>query len=300
MNAMAVPTPHTIDIKRILCPTDFSLESLAALPVASTIAEEYGAEVFLTHICSPVPYTAGTPEMLDVLERREENEAREKLRNILVGEDLRNVPASTVVRWGGPVDEVNRLVRDNKVDIIVTSTHGRTGWKHLLMGSIAEELLRTVPCPVVTVGPRLQRRFAKPAYIKYILYPTDLSEESKTAFPYVASMARKYRAAVTLLHVLPIENKDNPDAKLLAQPWRDQMRKTFSPYVDWNCAASYEIDFGDPAERILFHAGEMNADIIGFGVRRRSEVATHLRKTTTYRVILDAHCPVLTACFSKR
>ncbi|HWF90644.1 MAG TPA: universal stress protein [Terriglobales bacterium] len=299
MNAMAVPTPITIDIKRILCPTDFSPVSLAALPVASTLAEEYGAEVFLTHICSPVPYTAGSPEMLEALERREENEAWEKLRNILVGNDLRNVPASSLVRWGGPVDEVNRLVRDDKVDMIVTSTHGRTGWKHLLMGSVAEELLRTVPCPVITVGPKLQRRFAKAASIKNIVYATDLSEESKAAFPYVASMATRYRAALTLLHVLPIENADNPNAKLLAQPWRDQMRKTFSPCIDWHSAASYEIDFGDPAERILFYAKEKNAELIAFGVRRRSEVATHLRNTTTYRVILDAHCPVLTASFWK-
>jgi nucleotide-binding universal stress UspA family protein len=104
---------------------------------------------------------------------------------------------------------------------------------------------------------------------------------------------------LTLLHVLPVENTDNPNEILLAQPWRDQMRKSFSAHIDPHGPTSYEIDFGDSVERILFHAEGKNSDFIAFGVRGRSELAIHLRKTTTYRVILAVHCPVLMVCFAK-
>ena len=66
--------------------------------------------------------------------------------------------------------------------------------------------------------------------IKHILFPTDLSDESRAVFPYLASLASEYKASLTLLHVLPIETATNPDAKSLAEPLRKEMQNIFSPH----------------------------------------------------------------------
>ena len=134
--------------------------------------------------------------------------------------------------------------------------------------------------------------------IKHILFPTDLSDESQAVFPYLASLASQYKASLTLLHVLPVETATNPDAKSLAEPLRQEMQDIFSPHIDPRCSAEFIIDFGDTAERILSHAETGRADLIGLGVRKAGEITTHFRNTVAYRVVLQAHCPVLTSRYS--
>jgi nucleotide-binding universal stress UspA family protein len=96
---------------------------------------------------------------------------------------------------------------------------------------------------------------------------------------------------MTLLHVLPIETASNPDARSLAEPLRKEMQRIFYPHIDPRSPAEFVIDFGDTSERILAH----KADLIGLGVRRAPKITTHFRNTVAYRVLLGAHCPVLTS-----
>ena len=73
------------------------------------------------------------------------------------------------------------------------------------------------------------------------------------------------------------------------------MQNIFASHMDPDCPAEYTIDSGDAAERILAHAESGRADLIGLGVRRAGEITTHFRNTVAYRVVLQAHCPVLTS-----
>ena len=163
------------------------------------------------------------------------------------------------------------------------------------MGSVAEELFRHLPCPVLTVGPKVAKGSMETSEIRHILFPTDLSDESRAVFPYLASLASEYQASLTLLHVLPVENATNPEAGSLAEPLRKEMQSIFSSQIDPRCPAEFIIDFGDTTERILAHAETGRADLIGLGVRKAAEITTHFRNTVPYRVVLQAHCPVLTA-----
>jgi len=187
------------------------------------------------------------------------------------------------------------MVRENHIDLAILSTHGRTGLKHLMMGSVAEELFRNLPCPVLTVGPHLAPRFQTLTGLKEILFPTDMSEESKAVFPYLASLAAEYQAHITVLHVLPLQTAANPEAKKLAEPLQKQMEHTFAPTLSPRTPVSYVIDFGNPAERTLTHALTSSADLIGMGVRQAGEITTHFRTTAAYKVVIGAYCPVLTA-----
>jgi nucleotide-binding universal stress UspA family protein len=296
MNAQVVVVPIVprIELKRILYATDFSEASLSALPLVSTIARQYASQVFVANIWSPVSYTLVTPENASTVDQAEAGEARAQARALLATRELSSLPVTVIVEPGSPEVELSRIVRQQKIDLVIVGTHGRTGFKHLVMGSVAEELLRTLPCPVLTVGPNVSKRSMESAEIKHVLFPTDLSDESRTVFPYLASLASEYRAVLTLLHVLPIETATNPDARSLAEPLRQEMQKIFYPHIDPRSPAEFVIDFGDTGERILAHAESGKANLIGLGVRRAAEITPHFRNTVAYRVLLGAHCPVLT------
>jgi nucleotide-binding universal stress UspA family protein len=294
-SAVVIPIAPAIELKKVLYATDFSDASLAALPLVSTIAHKYGSRVFVMNVSTPDPYTVVSPEAVAVLQHKDELKARSKVRDLLKTGDLAGLSTTAIVQSGLPTEELVRFVREQKIDLAILGTHGRTGMKHLLMGSVAEDLFRNLPCPALTVGPNVTKASMQATEIKHVLFPTDLSGESQAVFPYLASLAAEYRASLTLLHVLPVETATNPDAKSLAEPLRKEMQSIFSPHIDPRCPTEFIIDFGDAAERILAHAETGRADLIGLGVRKAGEITTHFRNTVAYRVVLQAHCPVLTS-----
>jgi nucleotide-binding universal stress UspA family protein len=164
-----------------------------------------------------------------------------------------------------------------------------------LMGSLAEELFRSLPVPVLTVGPHLDARFANIETVKTILYPTGLSADSRAAFPFVASVAAESRAKIVLLHVIPSSSALSTHAMDLAARARGQMQKLFCNEIDPRCEVELVVDFGDTAQRILHAAREYHADVVALGVHKAGETRTHLRNTVAYKIVLEAECPVLTS-----
>lgn len=294
MNAVIVPLVPAIDLKRILYATDFSQASRAALPVVAAVARHYGSRLFAAHVWTPSPYPMMAPEVATVLDRRQQRAAEEELETLLKAPELQGVPAQALVRHGAPVEQLQRIVKEQHIDLAVASTHGETGFRHRVLGSVAEELVRALTCPVLTVGPHLAKRFEHQNEIHSILFPTDFSEESLSVFPYLASVAHEYRSRLTILHVLPPETASNPDVARLAEPLRKQMEKALWPQISPSCGAEFVIDSGDPAETILAHAGRTNADLIGLGVRCATDIAKRFRDTVAYRILAEAACPVLT------
>lgn len=96
------------------------------------------------------------------------------------------------------------------------------------------------------------------------------------------------------MHVLPPETESNPDVEHLAEPLRWEMQRMFASEISPECPAEFLVASGDAAERILQVARTRNVDLIGFGIRKAAEITTHLRNTVTYRVLINAKCPVLT------
>ncbi len=289
--AVVVPIVPTIKLSRILYATDFSEGSHRALPVVAALAHRYGSCVLLAHIRSS-PASSGLRAMDKMKEREAAQEEEEKLGKIARRMVAWGVSAITVVRSGEPVDELEQIARDHEIELAILSTHGRVGAERILMGSVAEELFRNLPCPVLTVGPHLAPRFGGEVEIKKILFATDLSEESRAVFPYLASLAHEYKAKITLLHVLPPETGKNPDAGRLSAPLRKEMERIFDPEISPECETEFLIASGDPTEQILKAARA--ADLIGFGIRKAGGMTTHFHNTLVYRVLVAAECPVLT------
>ena len=142
--------------KKVLCPIDFSDNARAAMRVAVDVCKQFDAEVVLFHSYELPGYTlpegsiVSSPKMLQDLADRAEEHLAEWQR---MAQDLGAARVSTAKGIGEPAAEIVEVARDGAFDLIVLATHGRTGIRHALLGSIAERVVRRAGCPVLTVHP---------------------------------------------------------------------------------------------------------------------------------------------------
>jgi nucleotide-binding universal stress UspA family protein len=144
-----------IDIKRILAPTDFSAHSEQAVRYACRLAERLGAELHLINVLSEIIPAGPDPLLMPIMPPQfyQENEerARETLARLLDPSWGEPSAVTTAVQWGSPVEAIVDYAREQHIDMIVIATHGRTGLSHVLLGSVAERIVREAPCPVLTI-----------------------------------------------------------------------------------------------------------------------------------------------------
>jgi nucleotide-binding universal stress UspA family protein len=148
----------TRSYRRILWPTDFSPLAEAALPHALKLAADSGAELVVLHVL-PTAALFAIPEMAgaawEQLERENRAIGKAELRRVTeqVQSRVAKLRIHSVLTQGVPVDQILRVAKRLRCDLIVLATHGRTGLQHVLMGSVAENVVRRAPCPVLTVRP---------------------------------------------------------------------------------------------------------------------------------------------------
>lgn len=144
-----------LSLKKILCPTDFSDPSMKALKVAVEWAETFSAELLILHVIAPVPVVTAppAPTAFDIgLYRKElEKAANQSLKDIVENKISADITVKPMVLQGQAPDEIVKAAEENNVDLIVTSTHGTTGWRHLVFGSVAEKVVRSSTCPVLSI-----------------------------------------------------------------------------------------------------------------------------------------------------
>ena len=145
-----------LPFKKILYPTDFSDASYEALKAANELALHFSAELFLVHVVSPVvEASAGfSPVGLAQIEAS----AEKSLQEVVEQRVSKELHARQTIVLGVAADEIIRMTEEEKADLIVIGTHGQTGWRHLVFGSVAEKVVRLAPCPVLTIrAPHEQR-----------------------------------------------------------------------------------------------------------------------------------------------
>ena len=140
-----------LQLKSILAPTDFSKHSEAALQYAIAFADEFGCSVHLFHALGhPTQYGFGGVNAEEVFEGLTQD-AKLKMEEFHDAWAAYNFPVNREIRTGSPFVEIIRYAREQSIDLIVMGTHGRTGAKHVLVGSVAERVVQKAPCPVLTV-----------------------------------------------------------------------------------------------------------------------------------------------------
>ena len=280
-----------VSIKHILFPTDFSEPSMHALPYVAGLAAKFGASIHLCHFVMLNMLAGGAPEGAPFMYAATRNQGEEELAALAASEPLKMLRPKTVLVSGTVGQQLPALIRENHIDLIVAGTHGRTGVRRLLLGSVVEEICRVASCPVLTVGPALLVHDV--LQFRRILFPTDLSEDSRKIVPHLCRVAHEFSSRVTVLHVLPEELETNPDAPDLAEPIRAKMSEMFDKKL-CGFKAEYLIRFGNTAQTVLEIASESGFDLIAMGIRDAFLPEVQLRSSTVYKIMVGANCPVLT------
>ncbi len=288
-----------IALKNILFATDFSPHSDLALPYASAIARQFGATLYGAHVVPSEDYLFTAPDLWPAhiqQEKRLEQEVAARLE-----EQLRGVPHEGLFGVGDVWTALSRLLGEHDIDLLVVGTHGRTGTRKLLMGSIAEEIFRQAACPVLSVGPNVSCKATGEIRFQHILVATDFGEESLAALPYAFSLAEEDQAQLALLHVVERPAAGIPDSEevraSLIRRLRELVPPEAEPWCHIKCLVEFGRQFASPAERILEIAKDRAADLIVLGVRRPHgavSTVTHLAHTTAQHIVAHATCPVLT------
>jgi nucleotide-binding universal stress UspA family protein len=153
--------------KQILVPTDFSKPSYKAVAAAGELALHFSSTLWVVHVIPPIPIPHGTipamppggaqPELhpgFDIVAYREELEtsAMESLKEVIKQRVRPPVKAAhPLVLWGDAAPQITSCADEKEIDLIVIATHGRTGWRRLAFGSVAEKVVRLASCPVLTI-----------------------------------------------------------------------------------------------------------------------------------------------------
>jgi nucleotide-binding universal stress UspA family protein len=295
--ATAHLTLVNVSIKNILVATDFSSYSNAAFWFAASIAKRYGATLHTAHVIAPeglaLGYVGGDVERYY---REAHKSAALEMAKLQESSVLFCIKHHEIIREGEIVETLNAIARDNDIDLVVLGTGGAGGISKLLIGSVAEQTLRRIKVPVLTIGPEVGTFEGEiPITLSEILYPTDFSPESLAALPYAASLAKANMAQLSLLYVHSHAAVTSfAHAAVLRTEYGRELAKLLPPDVDLWSKPAIRVEFGKPAETILQASLDGRANLIVLGVRDEREFADHVPWSVASKVIREAHCPVLT------
>lgn len=146
--------PTCLQLKHILVPIDFSERCQKALRYAAKFAEQFGSDVTLLHVIQPVVYPTDFGYPPTVVEPSDDGMRREVEGRLESLAKTTGIPMQPLIRVGQPYHEIATAAEELNVDLIILTTHGRTGLQHVLLGSTAERVVRHAPCPVLTVRER--------------------------------------------------------------------------------------------------------------------------------------------------
>jgi nucleotide-binding universal stress UspA family protein len=294
---MKTPDPASqIAPKKILFATNFSPASQAALPHALSLAGLYGSKLYLAHVISLEHGDFPPPEERATKLEQAREFTEQELERLLEAARQKGIPCQPLIGEGAIWDVLSDMIHENSIDLVIVGTHGRRGLKKLLLGSVAEEVFRMSPCPVLTVGPKTSAISSVDVRPGHILYPVASAPDTRRAAAYAISLAEAYRAKLTVMKILE-ETVASPEMQAQIQEpvthWMDDHVPSGSVLRE---RTSFELGFGRAAEAIITFARDRGVDLIVMGVRHLDPVlASHLpEEDRAYEVVRTALCPVLT------
>jgi nucleotide-binding universal stress UspA family protein len=290
-------------ITKILCPVDFSECSRHALEQAVALAQRHQAALAVAHVfvVAPVmePAPMGSPVVLEPARLSEEAYARmyDDVRAFTTSVETAHVKFDVDVLTGDPVDTITDRATAMGADLIVMGTHGRTGFQRLLIGSVAERVLRRAPCPVLTVPPHALNSTA--LTFGRVLCAINFSAASLPALQFASQLAPSEHAEILAFHVVEVPRDQLPPESIdmrteFKRVAADRLTALIPPELRDRGIVRELVTIGTPSRQILHLADEQACDLIVLGVERRSPTDLLLFGSTTKLVLRDAQCPVLT------
>lgn len=290
----------------MLVPIDFSERSLEALETALSLTKRIGAQLHLIHVYEPdyrfttlmaMPIVLPPVQVAQGVRRHLKDVAKK------FGVELR--PGNVHAIEGRPFEEICRIAREQKIDLIVAATRGNTGVKHLVLGSTAERIVRYSPCPVLVVHPLEKNKKLTGRSLDFgkILVPIDFSECSLKGLEYAKALARQFGSKLVLLNSVAFQYYVTSDEyarydlpllmeqaeKASRRQMRDLIEKT-----DWDgIEVTPSLQIGHAGQQICARAAGHDADLIVTSTHGTTGFKHVLVGSTAEYVVRHAPCPVL-------
>jgi nucleotide-binding universal stress UspA family protein len=295
----------TSHLSTVLVATDFSPTSLVALQRGSELALRHGARVLLVHteVLHPVPVGGPRGVMLSVgIDQQVREMSRTRLEELADSTRSQGLEVETVVTSGSPSVGIVEQADEAGADLIVIGTRGLSGFRHLLLGSTAEHVVRHANCPVLTIHPGDVDSLLEPLVV---IVPTLLSTDPTPAVDRVVQLLGRSEQPVRLLLVhadhLPMYLqpflKDISIDRIGFEEIEAQLQERLAPIAkrlaDSGFLVESIIEEGDVASVITDAAELRSANLIVMETHRRSGLAHLLMGSATERVVQHACCPVL-------
>lgn len=278
---------RNLEIKRILVPTDMSPNSTISLRYARFFVEHFSSALTLLYIdpiVVPVTglgtegvYAATLPEHVDALELEMRAYADTALQGV-------SYDVATVV--GRPVPMIVREEHERATDLVIMATHGLSGWRRLILGSVTEGVLEGGDCPVLSLS-RNEGRDDTPRRMKTILCPINFTDAARSSLEYASQLAGAFACELVVVHV--VEEQD----RMHAQAAEMDVRAWIEPFVQERCIYREIVLRGGAAERVLDCAEDLDADMIVTGAQHKRFRDEKGIGTTTERLVRFARIPVL-------
>ncbi|NUM79878.1 universal stress protein [bacterium] len=294
-------------INKILYPTDFSDHSHRALRHALFLARQYKATLHILHavvLHGEDPYN---PELhfpaLDEVEKELEKKASERMLHMIQNSSVKDVSIVRAQERGvSPAPVILEYAVKNDIDLVVIGTHGRRGLRHLLMGSVAEEVVRMAPCPVMTV--RHNGHVSETVKMDTIVVPVDFSEHSLKALSRAKEMAAVYDSRLQVLYVFDfpnypafyqsVENIVFDSIKRIENKSIDELKKFYAGAEGSDVKAEFHVLDGRASHEIVEFASKQHADLIVMATHGLTGLQHLLIGSVAEKVVRSAECPVLT------
>lgn len=306
-------------LNNILVAHDFSDCSSQALDYGIELAHETGAKLHFLH----VEIFHEDQFLNKPLPKSKAEQLRENLKDDInasineQGFDTADIPGIqySVLSDYSAVTAINKYCTDKKIDVVLMGTHGRRGMERLLkqatqhhgssryfLGSVAEAVVRTAPCSVITIREKNQFKSFK-SYLKKIVVPVELLDQGNEALQFAMNMALFYEVQLEILHVVegwevsPYYDAENVlvyDRRNIDKIVLEKLKKLIEKEKKTDVLVEFVVLKGDPANEILRHIQGRNDDIV---VLSGNEVAGHWQEgngSTLERVVRAASCPVIT------
>lgn len=280
---------------KILVPTDFSDLSLKALKTANRYASIFGGEISLFNSHIPIseldePYALGMSNQVYKDYESIEESIRDRLEVLAeeyIDEENKN---GVIVHVGNPAQSI--VEESANHDMIIMSTHGRTGFTRLLLGSVAEKVLRLSKIPVMIVEDE-----SDVDSFKKILVTTDFSDNAKAAFPYARNIAEKTGGSVDILHILSLDQFEDDETDPTIKKIREQRMKLIEKEHFHSLSdrvKSYAIVSDDsPHEAILKFVKNTDYNLIVMATVGKTGIKYMMMGSTTANVVRHVETAVL-------
>jgi nucleotide-binding universal stress UspA family protein len=289
-------------IKNILCPLDRSPSSLQAFSYAIALARWQGAQLHLLEVIEAVVPTGRRRAAENESVLNDTRAALERdLRQVLIARRATDLKVTIHMRRGNVVQGILAQARASRSDLVVIGSHGQGGVQRLVLGSVAEKVLRLATCPVLTVrsGVKVARR-GRPLF-GTILCATDFSATGNKGVAYAKRLAKEANASLVLMHAI-----EWPFGSAATAGAVDELRKSIETRARADLirllprssadepGAQAVVTLGKPSAAILKLARARSADLIVMGVSGRGAIDVAILGSTTHHVVREGTSPVLT------